>query len=106
MSWRVSDAATNLFTGQAMWAATSRSARRRSSADSTRAAAAPPRRLKLATFTGIQLTTSTGHRAGFASWWTHSKVIATSNGTSTGTVRAQPANLPSGGTSFPVNFLP
>ena len=108
VSWRVSDAAANLFTGQAYVGSNVSfgAASVIGGFDSGSSFAPPASLLKLATFIGIQLTSSSGHRAGFASRWTHSKVFATSNGTSTGTVRAQPANLPSGGTSFPVNFLP
>ena len=95
MSWRVSDAAANLFTGQAYVGSNVSfgAASVIGGFDSGSSFAPPASLLKLATFIGIQLTSSSGHRAGFASWWTHSKVFATSNGTSTGTVRAsrQPA---------------
>ena len=108
VSWRVSDAAANLFTGQAFVGSNVSfgEASVVGAFDPGSSFAPPAALLKLASFTGIRLTSSSGHQAGFASWWTHSKVVATSNGTSAGTVRAQPANLPSGGTSFPVSFLP
>jgi hypothetical protein len=60
----------------------------------------------LATFRNSVLTTYSGGRSGFSSWWTHHKIVATSNGTSTGTVRVKPHNLFNSGANFGVYFQP
>ncbi|HTT50966.1 MAG TPA: hypothetical protein VMH35_06185 [Streptosporangiaceae bacterium] len=106
--WRVSDAAANLFSGRAYLGSnvTFGETSVIGGFDPGSSFAPPPAPLRLATFTGIRLTSASGHQAGFASWWTHSKIVATSDGTSAGTVRATPADLPGGGTSFSVSFVP
>jgi hypothetical protein len=54
----------------------------------------------LAKFAGIQITTYSGHRTGLRSWWEHAKAYWTGNGTSTGTINAEPHHLLDGGTAF------
>jgi hypothetical protein len=60
----------------------------------------------LATFRNSVLTTYSGGRSSFSSWWTHHKIVATSNGTSTGAVRVKPHNLFNSGANFGVYFQP
>ena len=60
----------------------------------------------LATFRNSALTTYSGGRSSFSSWWTHHKIVATSNGTSTGAVRVKPHNLYNSGANFGVYFQP
>jgi hypothetical protein len=106
--WRVSDAAANLFSGKAFVGSNVKFGKATviGGFDAGSSFVPPSAPLKLATFTSIQLTSASGHQAGFASWWTHNKELATSTGTSAGTVRAQPTDLSSGGTSFSVSLQP
>jgi hypothetical protein len=67
---------------------------------------APAAATKLDAFSDAALTTYTGHRSGLSSWFSHSKLIGTSDGTSTGTVQAAPSDLASNGSSFSVSFAP
>ncbi len=56
----------------------------------------------LVTFSGIRLTTYSGHRSGLTSWWTHRKVIMTSTGDSSGVVEVRPHDLSHVGSVFQV----
>lgn len=67
---------------------------------------APSSPVTLARFTGVRLTTYSGHHGTIASWYSHSKVLATSDGTSAGTIRAAPSGLSNSGSSFSVFFEP
>ena len=67
---------------------------------------APSSPVTLARFTGVKLTTYSGHRGTIASWYSHNKVLATSDGTPNGTVRAAPSGLSHSGSSFTVRFEP
>jgi hypothetical protein len=67
---------------------------------------APKSQVTLARFTGVKLTTYSGHRGTIASWYPHGKVLATSDGHSTGTVLATPSGLSHSGSSFSVFFVP
>jgi hypothetical protein len=60
----------------------------------------------LATFRNSVLTTYIGGRSSFSSWWAHSKILATNNGTSTGAVRVKPHNLFNFGANFGIYFQP
>jgi len=61
---------------------------------------------KLAAFSGAALTTYSGSRSNLRSWWVHSKLIMTSDGTSAGDTRATSTDLSGGGSSFTVNLQP
>jgi hypothetical protein len=61
---------------------------------------APPGPVHLVKFTGVRLTTYSGHRAGFTSWWVHAKMKWTRNGHTDGAVNSEPHNLFNGGTEF------
>jgi hypothetical protein len=74
--------------------------------DSGSSFTAPSSPMTLARFTGVRLTTYNGHRGTLASWYSHSKVLATSNGHQNGSVRAAPSALSHGGSSFSVIFTP
>lgn len=67
---------------------------------------APSSAVTLARFTSVKLTTYSGHRGTIAGSYSHNKVVATSDGTSTGTVRAMPSGLSHSGSSFTVSFEP
>lgn len=67
---------------------------------------APANSTRLASFSGIRLTTYSGHRSGLSSWWTHSKIEWTRNGLLSGAVNAKATNLSSSGTVFSVNLQP
>ena len=67
---------------------------------------APSAPLTLAHFTGVKLTTYSGHHGDLTDWYTHSKIFATSDGTSAGHVRAAPSGLSSGGSAFSVYIEP
>ena len=67
---------------------------------------APPNPVPLASFSGIRLTSYSGHRAGFSSWWTHSRIEWTRNGKLTGAVNAKALGLFSSGTAFSVDLEP
>jgi hypothetical protein len=66
----------------------------------------PAAETHLVTFKDCLLTTYSGHRSGFSSWWTHHKVIMTSTGTSTGALEAAPHNLFNFGQNFGVYLKP
>jgi hypothetical protein len=53
----------------------------------------PAAETRLVSFRETVLISYSGHASGFASWWTRHKILATSNGTSTGTVEVRPHNL-------------
>jgi len=57
-------------------------------------------------FTTVRLTTYQGHHGTIAGSYSHNKVVATSDGTATGTVRAAPSGLSNNGSSFSVFFEP
>jgi hypothetical protein len=59
---------------------------------------------KLASFSGAALTTYSGSHSNLRSWWVHSKLIMTSDGTSAGETRATSTDLGNGGSSFNVNL--
>jgi hypothetical protein len=61
---------------------------------------------KLAAFSGAELTTYSGSNSNLRSWWVHSKLIMTSDGTSAGDTRATSTDLSGGGSSFTVNLQP
>jgi hypothetical protein len=67
---------------------------------------APSSAVTLARFTGVKLTTYSGHHGTIAGPYSHNKVLATSDGTSSGTVRAMPSGLSHSGSSFSVSFEP
>jgi hypothetical protein len=67
--------------------------------------AAPSAPVTLGHFTGAQVTTYSGHHGTIAGWYSHNKVLATSDGTPTGVVRVAPSGL-TGGRSFSVFFEP
>lgn len=68
--------------------------------------AAPASPLTLAHFTGVRVTTYSGHHGTITGWYSHNKVLATSDGTPSGTVRAAPSGLSNSGSSFSVYFEP
>jgi hypothetical protein len=52
---------------------------------------------------GGELTTYSGHRAGFTSWWApRATVNSTRNGHTDGAVDSEPRNLFDGGTASPM----
>jgi len=67
---------------------------------------APTSVTRLLRFTGAGVSTYNGRSHSLASFFVHSKIIATSDGTSMGTRQAVPANLDTGGTGFNANFQP
>jgi hypothetical protein len=67
---------------------------------------APPVPVHLARFSGVRLTTYSGHRAGFTSWWLHARVKWTRNGQTDGAVNSEPHSLFDGGTAFNVYLEP
>ena len=67
---------------------------------------APAATTKLFSFSSVALTTYSGSHSGLSSWFSHSKVIATSDGTPTGTVQGVPSDLGSNGSSFSTTFEP
>jgi hypothetical protein len=60
----------------------------------------------LVSFLNNDLGTYSGHHSSFASWWTRHKILATSNGSSTGTVEVRPHNLYHFGANFGVYLQP
>ena len=66
----------------------------------------PATETHLVTFRDSILVTYGGHESTFSSWWTHHNILATSNGTSTGTVEAKPHNLYHAGANFDTYFEP
>ncbi len=66
----------------------------------------PASETRLVTFRNSFLVTYSGHPSSFSSWWTHHKILATSNGSSTGTVEVRPHNLNNFGANFGVYFEP
>jgi hypothetical protein len=62
--------------------------------------APPATETHLVTFRDSFLVTYSGHVSGFSSWWTHHKIIATSDGTSSGTAEVRPHNLYNSGHNF------
>jgi hypothetical protein len=67
---------------------------------------APASETPLVTFQNSVLVTYRGNVSGFASSWTHDKILATSTGTSTGTVEVAPHNLTNFGSNFGVYLEP
>jgi hypothetical protein len=67
---------------------------------------APPAETHLVTLPGITLTSYSGHRDNWSSWWTHAKIIMTRNGLSTGAVNVRPHNLWKNGNRFGVWLQP
>jgi len=62
--------------------------------------------VRLAKFTGVQLTTYGGHRTGLRSWWDHAKAYWTANGQTGGTINAEPHRLLDTGTAFSTYLEP
>lgn len=67
---------------------------------------APAAPVKLGSFSGFTVTTGSGHRGTIARWYAHHKVFATSDGTASGVLRAEPTDLSAGGSAFSVFFEP
>jgi hypothetical protein len=65
---------------------------------------APAAETHLVTFRNNFLVTYSGHHSGFSSWWTHHKILATSNGTSAGIIEVRPHNVFKLGANFGVYF--
>jgi hypothetical protein len=65
---------------------------------------APAAETHLVTFHNSVLVTYSGHQSSFSSWWTHHKILATSNGTSAGIIEVRPHNLFNHGANFGVFF--
>lgn len=63
---------------------------------------APATETGLVTFQNSFLVTYGGNQSTFYSWWTRHKIVATSNGSSTGTVEVRPHNLYNSGANFGV----
>lgn len=66
----------------------------------------PASETHLVTFTNSVLITYRGAVSGFASSFTHDKILATSTGTSTGTLEVAPHNLTNFGSNFGVYLEP
>jgi hypothetical protein len=66
----------------------------------------PATETHLVTFRDSVLVTYSGSQSTFSSWWTHHKILATSNGSSTGTVEVRPHNLFNFGANFGVFLEP
>ena len=67
---------------------------------------APGSPVRLAKFTGVRITTYSGHRTGLRSWWDHARAQWTRNGTSTSAINAEPHHLFDGGTAFSTYLEP
>ena len=67
---------------------------------------APAAETHLVTFRDSFLVTYSGSQSSFSSWWTHHKIVATSDGTSAGTVEVRPHNLFNFGANFGVYLQP
>jgi hypothetical protein len=67
---------------------------------------APAAETHLVTFRNSVLVTYSGHQSSFSSWWTHHKILATSNGTSAGIIEVRPHNLFNFGGNFGVYLEP
>ena len=68
---------------------------------------APAAETHLVTFRYSELITYNGMPGQtFSSWWTRHKILATSNGSSTGTVEVRPHDLYNRGASFSVYLEP
>lgn len=61
---------------------------------------------KIAVYTGVQLTSSSGHTATLSSWWVHHKLLANTGQQSGSDWVAVPTSLSSGGASFQTWFVP
>ena len=66
----------------------------------------PAQFTKAATYTGVGLTTYSGHTATLWSWWTHHKLLANTGQQSSADWVAVPNDLSSGGASFSTYFVP
>src|SRR6266487_2094345 len=66
----------------------------------------PSAETHLVTFRDSVLITYGGGASSFSSWWTHHKILATSDGSSTGTVEVRPHNLYNFGANFGVYLEP
>lgn len=66
----------------------------------TTAANAPSADQLLGSFGNVALTTYSGSRSSLSSWWTHSKEVATKDGSESGDTIAYPSNLRDGGAGF------
>ena len=66
----------------------------------------PATETRLVTFQNSVLVTYSGGVSSFTTWWTHHKILATSNGSSTGTVEVRPHNLTNSGANFGVFLEP
>ncbi|HEY3034834.1 MAG TPA: hypothetical protein VGJ54_09265 [Streptosporangiaceae bacterium] len=67
---------------------------------------APAAETHLATFRDSVLVTYGGGVSSFSSWWTHHKILATSDGSASGTVEVMPHNLYNFGGNFGVYLEP
>jgi hypothetical protein len=67
---------------------------------------APAAETHLVTFRNSVLVTYGGGVSSLSSWWTHHKILATSDGSSSGTVEVMPHNLFNFGGNFGVYFQP
>ena len=69
---------------------------------------APATETHLVTFRNSFLVTYSGSQSTFSSWWTHHKILATSNASSIdpGTVEVRPHNLFNFGANFGIYFRP
>lgn len=67
---------------------------------------APPSPLTLGHFTGVGVTTYSGRHETITGSFSHNRVLATSDGTPAGAVRAAPSGLSRKGSSFSVFFEP
>jgi hypothetical protein len=66
----------------------------------------PSAETHMVTFRDSVLITYGGGVSSFSSWWTHHKILATSNGSSTGTVEVRPHNLYNSGANFGLYLEP
>lgn len=66
----------------------------------------PGTETRLVTFRGSFLVTYSGSESSLINWWTRHKVVATSNGSSAGTVRIRPHDLYNRGASFGIYLQP
>ncbi len=67
---------------------------------------APTAETRLVTFRGSFLVTYSGSQSSLISWWTRHKIVATSNGSSTGTVQIRPHDLYNRGANFGIFLQP
>jgi hypothetical protein len=66
----------------------------------------PAAETHLVSFRGSFLVTYSGSQSSLISWWTRHKIVATSNGSSTGTARVRPHDLYNRGANFGIYLQP